>query len=254
MSRTYSGWHARWYNRIWRRFERCTLAAALALTDWEALAAARTRRGEPPCILDVACGTGLLLRRLRARLPDAEVCGVDASADMLAQARALLSDSPHVHLLQVCVGASPQADLPVPPHTFDLVTCTNAMSYFPDPAGILGGLAQLMTPDGQLVLVDYARRPVPFPWPIFAWLVRRLDPGHVRAYTLREVRELCRRAGLRVTADHSFSIDWLWHGCGVRGRVVSPGDVSPSSRATALGDLADVADDIVDSVQKEHIL
>lgn len=196
MNRTYSGWHARWYHRIWRRFEQCTLAAAVALIDWDALAARRLPRGEPLCVLDVACGTGLLLRRLRDRLPDAELFGVDASADMLAQARAALGESPHTHLLQARVGADPRADLSFSPQSFDLVICTNALHYFRDPVAVLRGLAQLLAPDGQLVLVDYARRSAPFPWPLFAWLVRHLDPGHVRAYTLEEVRELCQRAGL----------------------------------------------------------
>ena len=35
-------------------------------------------------VLDVACGTGVLLRKVLDRVPDAEAYGVDASADMLA--------------------------------------------------------------------------------------------------------------------------------------------------------------------------
>lgn len=256
MSRTYSGWHARWYSRIWRRFEQRTLAAAIALIDWEALAA---RQAQTQCgasllrILDVACGTGLLLRRLCARLSeaDAELYGVDASADMLAQARAELSESPHTYLLQARVGTGPTADLPFSPQSFDLVTCTNAASYFRDPVGVLRGLAQQLAPGGQLVLVDYARQPPPFPWPFFAWVVRRLDPGHVRAYTLQEARELCQRAGLRVEASSAYTIDWLWRGWGLRAQAVLP-TALPRLEQSARDNERDVVADTLRSAERER--
>lgn len=252
MSQTYSGWHARWYNRIWRRFEQGTLAAALALIDWNALAARQAQRSVSPlCILDVACGTGLLLRHLRDQLPEADLYGVDASPDMLAQARAALGTSQHVHLLQASVGASPQSDLPFSPYTFDLVTCTNALSYFRDPVAVLRGFAHLLAPDGELVVVDYARRPPPFPWPLFAWLVRRLDPGHVRAYSLEEARELCQRAGLRVDTGRTFAIDWLWRGWGLRAQAESSKASSSPERA-AQDEVRDVVADTSGSAEREQ--
>ena len=44
----------------------------------------KTREGRPPRVLDVACGTGILLSQLLGLLPDLEAYGIDASADMLA--------------------------------------------------------------------------------------------------------------------------------------------------------------------------
>ncbi len=51
-------------------------------------------------MLDVACGTGILLKHLLEQVSDVEACGVDASADMLAQARDVLKGQPNVQLEQ----------------------------------------------------------------------------------------------------------------------------------------------------------
>ena len=227
MNGAYSGRQARLYNRVWGRFEERTLANALKVVDVAALCGSRTARNvpvglpRPLRVLDVACGTGLLLRQLLTDgLPecarDVEAYGTDASADMLAQARATLGAWPNAHLEQIPLSAGPSAGLPYEPGTFDLITCTNALHYLPDPVAALAGLRELLAPGGQMVVEDYARREPPFPWPAFEWVVRQVDSGHVRAYTLQEARLLCEQSGLHVVKRAAFRIDWLWHGWALR--------------------------------------
>lgn len=91
--------------------------------------------------------------------------------------------------------------LPAVPATFDLITCTNALHYFRAPASALASFSPLLAEGGQVVLEDYARREPPFPWRAFEWFVRKIDPGHVRAYTLAEARALCREAALEVVGS-----------------------------------------------------
>lgn len=140
MTQTYYGWHARLYNRLWRTFTARTHAAALHVIDFDAVRAIPTSTQRAARVLDVACGTGVLLCQILERVPESEVYGVDASADMLAQARALLGARANVTLALGTVGAGLTAHLPHPPGMFDLITCTNTLHYLPDPVATLRGL------------------------------------------------------------------------------------------------------------------
>src|SRR5947209_19294664 len=86
----YTGQTAQAYNRQWCTFTARTLDATWRVIDFSALESLAADGARQPCVLDVACGTGILRRRLAERLPNAEIYGVDASADMLEQARVAL--------------------------------------------------------------------------------------------------------------------------------------------------------------------
>jgi hypothetical protein len=47
---------------------------------------------------------------------------------------------------------------------------------------------------------------------MFEWLIKRVDPQHIRAFTLEEAQSLCHQAGLQVMTAKHFSIDFLWQG------------------------------------------
>lgn len=55
---------------------------------------ARVRAESPQLVVDLGCGPGELTARLGRRWPDAEVRGVDSSAEMIDAARALLAAEP----------------------------------------------------------------------------------------------------------------------------------------------------------------
>ena len=67
------------------------------MIDMTALRSIHEQQGRSPRVLDVACGTGLLLKQLLAQVPGIEAYGLDASADMLAQAR------PHCKTSLMCI-------------------------------------------------------------------------------------------------------------------------------------------------------
>jgi len=49
------------------------------MIDTAALRNIQKQQGRLPRVLDVACGTGLLLKQLLVQVPDMEVSGMDAS-------------------------------------------------------------------------------------------------------------------------------------------------------------------------------
>ncbi len=207
----YTGRHAQHYNIRWRTFNERTLGEALAMIDVATLRHVPERLGRCPRVLDVACGTGMLLKWLLDQVPAAEAYGVDASGDMLEQARNALKDQPHVHLERVQVGTGETAGLPFTQETFDLITCTNALHDIPEPVTTLSGLRRLLAPGGQLVVEDFARREPLFLWAAFERLLQRLEGNRVHAYTLSEAQSLCTQAGLHIARGKAFKVDWFWH-------------------------------------------
>jgi ubiquinone/menaquinone biosynthesis C-methylase UbiE len=212
MSTYYTGKRAQHYNTRWLTFNSRTLAETLAIIDITALRSVPERLERCPRILDVACGTGILLKQLLDQVPGVEAYGIDASADMLAQARATLQDQPHVHLTCVQIGTGEASNLSYVQEYFDLITCTNALHDMPEPVALLAALGRLLAPGGQLVVEDFAPREPRFFWATFEWLLQRIERNSVHAYTLAEAQSLCEQAGLHIASGKEFTVDWLWHG------------------------------------------
>lgn len=103
-------------------------------------------------LLDIGTGTGRLLELLAPRTRQA--LGVDASRDMLALARARLSER---GLAQSCTVR--QADmyrLPLSDRGFDAVTLQMVLHYAEDPAAALAEAARVLRPGGVLLVADLA--------------------------------------------------------------------------------------------------
>jgi ubiquinone/menaquinone biosynthesis C-methylase UbiE len=127
------GWRGRMHHQIADR------AADLALT----------RVPAPGRILDVGCGTGYLLGRLAARLPQAEVlAGIDAAPAMIAVAGAAAADD----RLRFMVGTAER--LPWPAESFDLAVSTTSFDHWADQRAGLAECSRVLAPGGCLVLAD----------------------------------------------------------------------------------------------------
>lgn len=122
-------------------------------------------------VADLACGTGLLSRMLRARSPGVAICGIDLDPVQIGLARqameataiplaATLDDlAPgHVHLR-----AASAMELPFGDASIDLVIIGNAIHMMPDRAAFLTEVARVLRPGGCLTFnsVFYAGTFVP---------------------------------------------------------------------------------------------
>jgi len=125
-----------------------------------------------------------------------------------------------VSFQQAVLGPGETANLPYSPGMFDLIVCTNALHYFAEPEKTLAGLGRLLAKEGQLVVEDFTRRRAPFPWSLFELLMRRVDPGYVRAYTSAEAGGMCTQAQLEIVQEKVAKVDWLWRAWVMRLRQV----------------------------------
>ncbi len=100
-------------------------------------------------VLDAACGTGLLLRELATRCPDADLYGLDRSPPMLERAVQNVGQRARLQLADLDVGLQMLHDA-----SQDVVTSVNTLYALRDPVYFLTEIARVLKPGGRLVLVN----------------------------------------------------------------------------------------------------
>jgi ubiquinone/menaquinone biosynthesis C-methylase UbiE len=142
----------------------------------------------PDHVLDVGCGSGLLLRDLARRLPGAaSLAGVDAAAGMIEQARAKASDP----RLKFELGTAER--LPFPDGAFDLVISTTSFDHWADQLAGLAECHRVLAPYGFFVLTDQCSN-----WLLPTLVGSRRD----RARTPLRATRLLSAAGFRSVTWH----------------------------------------------------
>lgn len=152
-------------------------------------------------LLDVGCGTGVLLERLVVRQPESRLYGCDLSDAMLAVARDGLG--PSTGLFQAATEALPLADASI-----DVLTSTSAFHFVREPRKALSEMHRVLRPGGRLVLADWCRD----------FLTMRLLDGYLKAfdaahhYTYRsgEFARLLEEHGFGGVQISRYRIGWFW--------------------------------------------
>lgn len=110
-------------------------------------------------ILDLACGSGLIVRDLLNRLDaGGRIRGVDIDSEMLAYARSTVADP------RVSWHESDVESLPFDDESFDGVCCHQGLQFFPDPMAALIEVQRVLRPSGRLVVAVWGRLDHN-PWP-----------------------------------------------------------------------------------------
>lgn len=179
------------YDRRWSFYIEATVRETLRRLE--------LHRGES--LLDVGCGTGVLLEAISASVPDAKLAGVDPSPEMLELARNRLGEG-------VLLKQSHAESLPFADQAFDVVVSTNAFHYFRDPVGALKEMARVLRPNGLLAITDWCDDYVAC-WLCDLWL-RVFDRAHFRTYGRKQCRDLVEQAGFTDVRIARYKINWLW--------------------------------------------
>jgi len=152
-------------------------------------------------VLDVGCGTGELLRRLRAKYPAAPLAGLDPVPQMLAMARSKLSGSEDLR-----VGYADS--LPWQAGSFDVVVSCNMFHYITHPIEALQEMARVLRPGGAIVLTDWCDDYIACR--VCNLYLRLTNRAFYKTYRQAECLELLHRAGFRNVKLDRYKINWLW--------------------------------------------
>lgn len=163
--------------------------------------AARLQLRPADRLLDVGCGTGVLLGRLSDTHAGAHLFGVDPVPEMLAVARRRLP--PSIDVRQGWAEA-----LPFGAEQFDVVVSSNMFHYLPDPAAALGDMRRVLRPGGRLVVTDWCDD----------YLVcracdlylRLFSRAHFKTYSLAACIRLLGENGFAMLQRDRYKISWLW--------------------------------------------
>ena len=98
-------------------------------------------------VLELACGTGIVTRHLRAQLaPRAKIVATDLNDAMLAYARRKFDNSETIEWKQ-----ADATDLPFADQSFDAVVCQLGLMFFPDKEKAMRETYRVLKPGGVFV-------------------------------------------------------------------------------------------------------
>ena len=150
-------------------------------------------------VLDIGCGGGILSEAMAAR--EANVKGIDMAELSLDIARMHLHETGlEVDYQQITAEQIAQDQ----PHQYDVVTCMELLEHVPDPASIIQSAAQLVKPDGCIVVSTLNRNIKSFMLAIVgAEYVMNMLPKGTHEYEKflkpSELAQAARKAELEVT-------------------------------------------------------
>jgi len=152
-------------------------------------------------VLDIGCGTGMLLAELQAGAVPLYLYGVDISSGMLEQARLRLGRD-----VNLSNGSSEK--LPFADAIFDCVTTVSSFHYWQDPEQGLAEIRRVLKPNGTLVITDWSRD----------FATCRLyqtwscigGKANFSIFSSQELAQLLTQVGFTVEKAEKFKINIFW--------------------------------------------
>jgi len=168
-------------------------------------------------VLDVGCGTGILLEAIAAAYPEAGLSGIDASSEMLRVARGRLGE-------QADLRQAGAHELPWEDRSFDLVICSSVLHYLRGPEAALAEMRRVLRPAGTVVITDWSGDFLTSR--LLDLLLRRFNRAHHRVYRQRRLCDMLRSSGFASVRADRYKINWLWGM--MTATASSPGSAPPT--------------------------
>jgi SAM-dependent methyltransferase len=128
-------------------YQRDFVPAIATPVSRELLRAADLQPGE--CVLDVACGTGLITRLASERVgADGTVTGVDIAPDMIDVAKRI--PAPNGAAIQWRVADA--AALPIADASVDVVLCQMGLMFMENRVAVIAEMARVLVPSGRVAI------------------------------------------------------------------------------------------------------
>ena len=132
-------------------------------------------------VLDLGCGTGVILKGISSINSDVELFGLDLSENMIAKATQRLGTTANLS-----VGDA--ENLPYADNTFDLVCCVESFHHYPNPKKALSEINRVLKNGGLFLLCDtWTRSPIR---QILNFFIRFSSDGDVHIYSENEISKL----------------------------------------------------------------
>ncbi|MCR5107542.1 MAG: class I SAM-dependent methyltransferase [Lachnospiraceae bacterium] len=145
-------------------------------------------------LLDCGCGPAPMLSLLHEKYPDKHYTGIDLTPEMIEVAKAKNMDD-----VKLVVGDC--ENLPFDKESFDAVICCQSFHHYPNVQDFFYSVYRVLRPGGRLILRDMTAKTAPVRWffnNVEIPIVNHVGHGDVHVYSVEEVEDLCRRAGLRL--------------------------------------------------------
>jgi len=144
-------------------------------------------------LLDAGCGTAPMITLLKEKYPDKKYTGIDLSSKMIEKAK-----EKNMENTEFVVGDC--ENLPFEENSFDIVINSQSFHHYPNPQDFFNSVYKVLKPGGKLILRDNTGNKV------IKFLVNRVEvpllnkmgSGDVAIYSLKEVRNFCEKANLKV--------------------------------------------------------
>lgn len=188
------------YDRRWATYVRASTSLALDIVPLS--------RGMR--VVDIGCGTGVLLERLLDREPSAQCLGVDLTTEMLRVAAQRLGRR------ATLIRAS-GTQLPIRDRALDLAVSTSALHYLRDPARLIREARRVLVPGGTLVVSDWCAEFLTMR--ALGLVLRAMRRGHEAVWTTTACVAAFRAAGFADVEARRDAVDRFWGLMTVTGRV-----------------------------------